>query len=406
MNSYDVKIAMIAPSRSGKTTLISCMYHELQSYLSQRCVGWTYSIDKARDEEMQAGDSGRRIKALLSDFKANVDLARAENGCFRGQAILGSTSDSIFNFSLTYKDSDNDETYTLRLQFHDYPGGKLTDDDLDLLTQFSEADIVFVPIPMDVISEHLRLVNADESYEERRHKIAKIYELLGVSDVQNGLNRWINGRREKKQIGVIHFLPVKCEHYFHGGDSWKSGDMLEYVKSAYYTGLDLDEWAMENIRICFNAVETYGVAKYVQTSWDKDYEFQSIFKMSRKENGEWPTVNDIKTRGALFVLASSLFTLLCPIYVNAIDDLDRLITVRDNRGTWERFKDWWTGRNNELTWAIEKSGLDGSFALELIRILREIGYTKGLRPRLSKIFNEIPVVKKCREYLSGFSTYA
>ena len=72
--TIDFNIGFIAPSRSGKTSLLYALCYQLENKLSQK-KGYTFKA---------VGETQGKMKLALSEYKANFEIAKKMNrGCLR-----------------------------------------------------------------------------------------------------------------------------------------------------------------------------------------------------------------------------------------------------------------------------------------------------------------------------------
>ena len=323
----DVKISLLAPSRAGKTTLLSAIFSEVQG-------------DAARTQ-YRFGATGivkRKMAACIDDFRSQFDIAKS--GYLQGKpffipSMLPSVGQTEYAFYLQTLQTDfyvSQKRATIQFSFRDYPGGLINTpeaipEDLREYIEFSR--IMFVPIPTDILQEYY---NPNVSEEVR----AKAKILLQLDKISQQLLAWVANHIEKREHCYLCFVPVKCEQCFNdnGGTKDNTQELFTYVKRAYLdailaSNLSIDEYVQIEIR----AVDTFGISEYDHMEL-KDDEWTSYFRV--RDDTFKTMFPKPKVKGASALFASVLHFTLSDIAHDSGVRYENLSEIINNRGTIER----------------------------------------------------------------------
>ena len=323
----DVKVSFLAPSRAGKTTLLSAIFSEVQG-------------DAARTQ-YRFGTTGivkRKMTACIFDFQSQFDIAKS--GYLQGRpffipSMLPSVGQTAYAFYLQTLQTDpyvSQKRATIQFSFRDYPGGLINTpeaipEDLREYIEFSR--IMFVPIPTDILQEYY---NPNVSEEV----MAKAKTLLQLDKISQQLLAWVANHIEKREYCYLCFVPVKCEQCFNdnGGTKNSAPELFAYVKQAYLesileSNLPIDEYVQIEIR----AVDTFGISEYDHMEL-KDKEWTSYFRVRDEEFKTMFPKPKVKGASALF--ASVLNFTLSNIAYDSGLHYRELSEIIENRKPLER----------------------------------------------------------------------
>ena len=302
--TIDFNIGFIAPSRSGKTSLLYALCYQLENKLSQK-EGYTFKA---------VGETQGKMKLALHEYKANFDIAKKnEQRLFEGKAIKPNQELVQYEFQL-YKQAENAKISPLEinLKFNDYPGGLVNGDGdftvretADLQKSFNACDIMLIPIPADAVSAVI--MNSGKTDDKAFRNRVNAGMALDTDSVVQSLAKWINCRNKK--FGAIRFVAVKCEHVFHTGqggvEDVSAQDIYDYIKINYYDRVlqlipDANKDKLKFLHIEYCAVDTYGVAVYAGINDADTNAFSSIFKLMKN------CPEDLQPLGCVDILVSAL----------------------------------------------------------------------------------------------------
>lgn len=239
------KVALLGPTRSGKTSLISSALAEGQDFLSG-----TPANFKA------TGSTLKRIQANRQE----LDGALAA-GSFDPGALSGSQDLTTYELSLSVGKS------VLPIQILDYPGGWLTDhtpEFEEVENWIKECNILILPVDAVVAMEC-----------RGKDQTVAAYNRLNTAGIEDVVRPWAKDRFNKKSPGIILLVPVKCESYFsdHGGRRNQSAELHKRVVIEIYKGV-IDGVRSENqgsqlLSVFYMPVDTMGCVDLVTADWEK-----------------------------------------------------------------------------------------------------------------------------------------
>lgn len=238
------KVALLGPTRSGKTSLISSTLAEAQEFL----VG-TPAKFKA------VGSTLKRIQ----ENREELDGALAA-GSFDPGALAGSQDQTTYELTLSVGKS------TLPIHILDYPGGWLTDNtsEFDEVRDWiNECNILILPVDAVVAMEHRGTVQTIAA----RHR-------LNIAAIEDAVQDWARERVLQKSLGIIILVPVKCESYFadHGGRRDQSTELRNRVLVETYRGVidtvRREDQGSQLLSILYMPVDTMGCVDLVTADWE------------------------------------------------------------------------------------------------------------------------------------------
>jgi len=239
------KVALLGPTRSGKTSLISSALAEAQDFL----IG-TPAKFKA------TGSTLKRIQ----ENRQELDGALAA-GSFNPGALAGSQDLTIYDLSLSVGKS------ILPIHILDYPGGWLTDvtpEFEEVENWIKECNILILPVDAVVAME----CRGEKENIAARHR-------LNTAAIEDAVQNWARERVQRKSPGIILLVPVKCESYFsdHGGRRDRSAELRQRVLEKTYKGA-LDRVRGEGqgsqmLSVFYMPVDTMGCVDLVTADWEK-----------------------------------------------------------------------------------------------------------------------------------------
>lgn len=260
MSDIQYKIALLGPTRVGKTSLVSSILHEAQAALA----GTTASM-KAQ------GSTFARIAANVNELEGAL-----AHGTFEPEAVRNSTSDmSVYELAFEVAKTK------LPIGFLDYPGGWLTtrSDAWETCNEWVEESGVLI-IPVDAVVA-MQCITRDEKQA--------CYRRLNIAELVDPVRDWAKARRQSGQPGIVIFVPVKCETYLVGphANSESADQLFRRVVDQLYAGL-VDMLAAElkgtdTVSAYYAPVTTLGCVDLVDTDWrmaeDKILECHSTFRV-------------------------------------------------------------------------------------------------------------------------------
>jgi hypothetical protein len=253
-NTLPVQVAMMGPTRVGKTTLLTAILADGRKSFQ----GTTVRIGAA-DRETEA-----RIQ--INDDELSGSLNAGE---FRPGSLRGTTE--VQRFSILISPGVQGEG--VRFEFLDFPGG-----DIDPSTRNSArwngvrdflagTTALLVPVDATVFME------ATES----RHR-QQIPRVLRVSAVRDAIQEWAKERRDiENEPALVIFAPVKCESYLsdNGGHRDASRELFTLFREIYEEVIETAKGNLPNVRIAYVPVDSLGCVEVESVRWVNDDEAQS-----------------------------------------------------------------------------------------------------------------------------------
>lgn len=233
-----IDIALLAPSRAGKSTLIAAMYTEFNRRL--RYASSLGNCGTAVLAPLDANDNvyaypseklGRPVRSPVSTKTHINELVRVHKNSWKNSTgrkfradAPGSRVCSLLSFNLA-----NDKT-SMPFRILDYPGGAVSsgsivstdaDDNAKVLQAYSnDCFALVVPVfalalvEQDELEEKLeRGEISQEEFDVRNELLARV---LCIEDIKVRVVDWLMGRARQGKQGLLVIAPVKCETYLNG----------------------------------------------------------------------------------------------------------------------------------------------------------------------------------------------
>lgn len=323
------KVALLGPTRSGKTTLISSALTEGQQFLR----------DKDTPAQFMAENSTLK---RIQENRQELDGALAA-GSFNPGALAGSQDMTKYELTLAVGKSK------LPIHILDYPGGWLTENTpefADVRKWIDECNILILPVDAVVAMEH----RGTDQTIAARHR-------LNVAAIEDAVENWARQRVHQKSPGTILLVPVKCESYFsdHGGRQDKSAELRNRVVQEIYKGV-IDKVRGESkgsqlLSVLYMPVDTMGCVDLVSADWENapDGKLECHARYRVRGDGK----RSVYGAGDVLVAIARMIT-------DAENSMERNFMV----GLWR----WFTNEDKALVTAI-KALSDRSFGARVIKVL-------------------------------------
>lgn len=248
-----INISLIAPSRSGKTSLISTIYDTAEDNLNKR--GGVNIILKDDSDKERLDQFREQIRNIFGD-RRSPDLKV-------GGALAGTSERKVFRFAITFQ---NKEISNLVLQqnyeIQDIPGGWLSEGNRDGFVEFlHKTRILVIPIDAPILMETFT--------DEEIQKANSFLETRAVLDLV--IKEWLQYFSECGQTEIALFLvPVKCEAYMD--DSQKKEVLKKRVMDRYASEVIGYKKLHENLnlKVYYVPVETIGGIRFKYGTWGAD----------------------------------------------------------------------------------------------------------------------------------------
>jgi hypothetical protein len=260
MSDNEYKIALIGPTRVGKTSLISSILAEAQSVLA----GTPASL-KAK------GSTFARITDNVNELAGAL-----AHGTFEPEAVRNSTSDvSIYELALEVGKSK------LPIRILDYPGGWLSEQgpEWDECADWINQSSVLI-LPVDAVLAMQCATVAEEKACRVRLQIAAVTEIA---------REWAKARKLANAPGTLILVPVKCETYLVAPGATRAiADKLQrrLVDELYedmFAALAAELGSSDLVSAYYAPVNTIGCVDLVDAGWemaeDRNLESHPIFRV-------------------------------------------------------------------------------------------------------------------------------
>jgi GTPase SAR1 family protein len=324
MAEHECKVALIGPSRVGKTSIITALY--IQS--REQAAGSPVKIEP--------GDASTKKRLALYQDEMAGFLALGE---FNPAAITGGQSKAEFRLEMSVGKSK------LLWSILDYPGGWLGDSDSfpedwkECEDWINASSVLLIPVDASIIME------ATSGAEKRAAAIK-----LQVFNTTEVAVNWVKARRQKQEPGLLIFVPVKCETYFtdnKGRGKDRSDELLESIKKIYSPFIkavksEIDATPGAKVVVEYHPIDTVGTVEIKFTQWE-NLTATEADKIGFRAAYLVRPPGELNPKGA-----DDLLTAICRQIV------DEKGNKNANRNVVARFWKWMSGENKALREAIEK----------------------------------------------------
>ncbi len=261
----EFKIAMIAPSRIGKTSLVTALLQDTKKLLAD-----TPLSIKAKDAKTSAriNQHANQLRASLREHEFNAGAMNGTEAPFEFNLLLGGQG-------------QND--HGLNLKLLDFPGGWLPNllYDADNSQEQRECAAFIRQASMLVLVVDASLVmEASRSNEKKA-----IDTILQISETQEIVEAWAKERHEDSgEPALILICPVKCESYFNdnGGDRDCAEKLYDKIMDLYGPLVDTikEQKATKDTEILYMPVDTIGCVNFSHAEWSDLNTNTPVFKPS------------------------------------------------------------------------------------------------------------------------------
>jgi hypothetical protein len=244
------KIGMLAPSRVGKTTLITAMLTEGQSMLARTPVA------------LRTADSTTANKLATSD---GVIRGALRKRVFEPERVPSTTDPFYFKLRLEPRTDD----VPVLFEILDYPGAWLeTSGDSDpaawSVCQAFLEDAAVLLIPIDSVL----LMEALKDYAQ------VLPSQLAVHQLEQLVRDWAKARRDKSgsEPALAVFCPVKCESYLadNGGFRDESALLRTRTLEEYRGVIAAIREEASHASLRYLPIDTFGCVELASARWQAD----------------------------------------------------------------------------------------------------------------------------------------
>lgn len=249
------RVAVVGPSRVGKTTLLTAVLSDTRKLLAGTPV--TVSMDEPTESRVR---------------RQEKDLRRAtEMGEFDAAALGGTQEINRYHVALH---SDGDQLIQIPFDLLDYPGAWL---DVDERNKYPHA-VTAWPDYLDHVRQSIMLLVPIDSAVLMEAVLPKqkaaVGELLGLLDVEDVGEKWAKARQQNPhEPAVVVLAPLKCEKYFsdNGGHGHDEARLRARVREKYARLLEIvaseTVGRYKPVRVVYAPIDTYGCVELMEARW-------------------------------------------------------------------------------------------------------------------------------------------
>lgn len=246
-----IRISLIAPSRFGKTSLISTIHDKAEECIDKGA-GVNIEVKNAADKN--------RLKVFRSQIRnmlGDTDSAKCCRDIKVGDALAGTSERHVFGFSILL--GNNEGRLQQDYEIQDIPGGWLRESDKygEFIEFLHQTRILIIPIDATILME--AYTDAQKSNANRILETSTIIDLVK--------KEWLQYFSGKKMEISLFLVPVKCEAYMD--NQVACGKLKEMVLHRY--SAELEQSVRENpyVKLYYVPVETIGGIKFEYGNWDE-----------------------------------------------------------------------------------------------------------------------------------------
>ena len=301
-----IDIALLAPSRTGKSTLIAAMLAEFNRRLSQKGIGAVLSPLGGNDNIYAFTQEvlGRAVHAPVSTqahingLQRDYSKALKKAGKRFAADIKGTRDCSLLSFNLA------NEATAMPFRILDYPGGAvssgtiavqgtdasgLEDHARVLRAYMADCFAVVVPVFAMALVEQSELdskfQNDEIGQDEFDAKSDRLNAVLNISDIRDRVTEWVLGRVESRKHGLLILAPVKCETFLNAPGNprtrFEHQGILENVTHEYV----FDPICRDIVSTVEDEEKLSEIAKLVSVEYLPVQTFGNVFERAMLE---WP----------------------------------------------------------------------------------------------------------------------
>lgn len=286
MTAQTFKVAVVGPSRVGKTTLLTAILSDTNRMLA----GTPVSV--AMDEATE-----KRVSVQRKELRRAIEAQE-----FNPAALEG--NQQIVHYYVSLR-AAGDEALEIPFHILDYPGGWLDParraDVPHAQQRWPECErhiensvMLLVPIDSAVLMEAVTPA----------HRRA-VPDLLGLEDTEAMVRKWARSRNReehRQEPAVVVLAPMKCEKYFddNGGTGRDAGRLRATIRQKYANVLEIvrEEARDRPVRIVYAPIDTYGCVELMDTEWVDDGSGQLLFRGHYRFRGNPPRIS-VKAAGSV-----------------------------------------------------------------------------------------------------------
>ncbi|QCE32790.1 hypothetical protein FAI41_03870 [Acetobacteraceae bacterium] len=266
--NLEFKIAMLAPSRIGKTSLVTALLQDTKKLLE----------DTPLSLEPKNAKTRVRINQHMNQLRGSLREGEFDTG-----AMSGTEAPYYFNLSLG---SAIDEAHKLDLTLLDFPGGWVsrgvllsgeTQEQIQSAEFIKDASVLLLVVDASLVMEAGRA--------KEKSAIDSILDLYATGEI---LEAWSKAKKKRPDHpSLVLICPVKCESYFddNGGTRDKREELFNRTLNLYKDVIEtVYKEGPENTEILYMPVDTIGCVEFLSARWDvnaKPPVFSPSFRVCR-----------------------------------------------------------------------------------------------------------------------------
>lgn len=265
-----IRIAMVGPSRIGKTSLMASMFYVLRDI-----VGSVSSLQLYADD-----DTMRRLKnkhnALESLFDDPTTLEITG-------ALPGDEVESDYHFRIAREGNSEG----VQLTVTDWPGGWLSSKSpkrATMLAILRGSDIIIAPVDTPALVEARQDCDHGVSSDDRIRKGCWHCQYNQPDSVTSAVSQGLVDVGRFSEAMVI-FVPLRCEKYVGSNDV----DLVSAVQRGYPRFFGPDQpGSRENVCVVIGPAQTLGTVHYAGQRWRLGNDYLPKFRKTTKDATRHP----------------------------------------------------------------------------------------------------------------------
>lgn len=261
-----IKIAMAAPRRTGKTSLLATIFRYMKEHITSN----TFEIVINEDDDNKVQEYTDTLQ-VIKDANTDEDVTQKINNLEASKGIQS------FKFTIRFKQTKEGQKtiFLIELPFEimDVAGGIVendknqeTDKKVDFKAHLDDSSILIVPFDSMLLME--------KPFCDDREKLdAYISKRLSINNVEDWCIEWAKTRNNDRHPKII-FVAMKSETYHtHKTTEDKSNKCFEEFNRKYNSLLfKIKQYAPAELKITYTPLETLGCVKCNEAKFDSDTE--------------------------------------------------------------------------------------------------------------------------------------
>lgn len=288
------KVAIIGPSRVGKTSLITAILTEGKELLRGKAV------------ELVPGNN--KTDKLISDYLNDLQGSLSGNQ-FNPGGLAGNLHERYFDLELRL---NQNKELGICWSILDFPGGWMEPGERDTAkwdqveNWLRESSVLLIPIDAAVVME------ADTTEKKRKRA-----DILKLAQVKAAAETWAKARCQTNEPALLILSPLKCESYFsdNGGTPFRNRTDEELWHSVRDQNLygTMIETVIKEFEACSNSphliiqyqpIDTIGCVELATADWEDD--FTATYLVRKNIHGKRGCITPLGASGILISICKQL----------------------------------------------------------------------------------------------------